>query len=80
VTVKLPEAELPAASSARQATVVARTGKVAPEAGAQVTGTEPSTSSVALAPKDTAAPSGPLAGAVVSAGRLRTGAVVSGAV
>ena len=53
------------------------TGKVAPEAGVQVGVKVPSTSSTAVAVKVTTAPLGPVAGAVMSAGTVTTGAVVS---
>jgi hypothetical protein len=49
VTVKLPEAVLPAASWALAFTVVVPSGKVLPEAGLSVTTTAPSVSSVAEA-------------------------------
>ena len=48
VTVKLAVAELPAASAAVHVTVVVPIGKVVPDAGAQVTGTAPSTLPVAV--------------------------------
>lgn len=47
VTVKLPVALFPALSVAVQVTVVVPSGKVEPEAGVQLTGTVPSTASVA---------------------------------
>jgi hypothetical protein len=49
VTLNDPEAELPALSVAEQETVVVPTGNVDPEAGEQLTGTEPSTRSEAEA-------------------------------
>src|SRR5437660_539638 len=60
---------------AEQLTVVAPTGKVAPLPGEQVTGSVPSTTSVAVATKVTAAPEGPLASVVMSAGRCSAGGV-----
>ena len=48
VTVKLLEAVLPAASEAEQLTVVVPRAKVEPEAGEQVTATEPLTRSLAV--------------------------------
>jgi hypothetical protein len=49
VAVKLPVAVLPAASAAVHVTVVEPIGRVAPDAGAQVTATTLSTTSVAEA-------------------------------
>jgi len=76
-TVKLPSAVLPAASVAEQLTVVVVIPNVEPEAGVHVTGTAPSTLSVAVALYVTAAPDGPVASAVIAEGRVNTGAVVS---
>ncbi len=50
VTLKVAEPELPRVSAALQVTVVVPMGKVDPEGGLQVTGREPSTTSVAEAP------------------------------
>jgi len=50
VTVKLPVDVLPAESVAEQVTVVVPRGKIDPDAREQVTGSVPSTLSVALAP------------------------------
>jgi hypothetical protein len=79
VTVKLPVASLPAASLAEQSTIVSPKGKVLPEAGEQVTRTEPSLSSVAegAGSNVTAVPSGPVASTVISAGSERAGGVMS---
>src|SRR5947207_3084887 len=51
--------------------------KVLPEAGLQVVATLPSTMSLAVAEKLTAAPDGPVASAVMSEGTVTIGAVVS---
>jgi hypothetical protein len=80
VTLKVLVAVLPAASVAVQVTVVSPSGKVLPEAGVQVGVIEPSTISLAVAVKLTSAPLGPLAGTVLSAGRVSVGAVVSSTV
>ena len=78
VTSKLLLPVLPAASVAVQVTVVVPRPKVEPEAGAHVTGTLPSTRSVALAVKVTTAPDGPVASIpVMFAGTVTAGAVVS---
>jgi len=77
VTLKLPLVVLPALSVAEQSTLVVPSGNVLPEAGVQDTVTEPSTMSVAEAEKETTAPDGPVASAVISPGRVRIGAVVS---
>jgi len=50
VTMKLPLDVLPALSVAEQVTTVTPRGNVEPDAGEQVTGSGPSTLSVALAP------------------------------
>jgi len=76
VTVKLPVDVLPALSVAEQVTTVRPTGKVEPDGGEQVTGTVPSTTSVAVAVKVTAAPEGPVADAVMDVGKLKEGGVV----
>lgn len=78
VTLKLPAIELPESSVAVQVTdVVASSGKVLPEAGEQVNVTEASAISVAEAENVTAAPDGPVASAMMSAGKVRIGSVVS---
>ena len=77
VTVKLPLALWPAASRAEHVTVVVPSANVLPEAGAHVGTTLPSTRSVAVAVNVTAAPDGPVAGTVMSAGRCNAGPVVS---
>ena len=77
VTLKWPMAEFPAVSVAKQLTSVVPIGKVEPEAGEQITETVGSTLSVAEAEKVTAAPAGPVAGVVMSAGNVRVGGVVS---
>src|SRR5258708_5073270 len=77
VTLNELAAELPALSDAARLTVVVPSGNVLPEAGLATTETAPSTSSVALAVKFTNAPEGPMASAVMSAGAVMTGGVVS---
>lgn len=77
MTVKLPLAVFPRVSEAEQFTVVVVIGNVLPEAGTQVTGREPSTMSVAEAEKVATAPAGPVASAVIFAGRVNVGGVVS---
>jgi hypothetical protein len=77
VTVKLPFAVLPDESVAEQLTVVVPMGNVEPEAGVHVTGTEPSTSSVAVAVYVTTAPDALVASTVMLDGSERVGAVVS---
>jgi len=57
--------------------VVTKTGKINPETGEHVTATGPSTRSVAEAEYVTTAPLGPEAEAVISAGSVRVGGVVS---
>src|SRR5260370_15538104 len=76
VTVKLPVDVLPTLSVAEQVTVVVPSGKIEPEGGEQVTGSVPSTTSVAVAAKVTAAPDGPVASAVMDVGKLKEGGVV----
>jgi hypothetical protein len=71
------EPVLPALSVAEHVTLVEPTGNVEPEAGVQVTGTEPSTRSEAEALKVTLAPLGPVALTVMSAGTVTTGGVLS---
>src|SRR5262245_11960308 len=68
---------LPAASVDVQVTVVWPSGNVLPEGGAHVVATAPSTRSVALAAKLTAAPDGPVASSVMFAGTDTAGGVVS---
>jgi hypothetical protein len=79
VTLKVAPLELPAASRAEQVTVVVLIGKVEPGADAHVTGTLPSTTSVATGSKYvTGAPSADSASVVIAAGTPEiTGAVVS---
>ena len=77
VTVNAVEPELPAASDAAQVTVFVPRAKVLPDAGEQVAATSPSTASVAEAPYDVVAPSGPAASTVRSSGTVTAGAVVS---
>ena len=82
VTVNAAEAVLPCTSTAPQVTVVAPIGKTSPLStglpGARHTvATVPSTMSTALDAKLIAAPSVPVAEAVISAGTVRSGAVVS---
>jgi len=77
VTLKLPLVVLLALSVAEQLTDVVPTGKVLPEGGTQVTGSEPSITSVAVAVKVTTAPDGPVAVVVMSAGSVRMGAPLS---
>jgi hypothetical protein len=80
VMVKLPEAVLPAASVAEQLTVVVPGANVLPEAGEQLTATEPSTRSEADAEYVTTAPEIPVAAVVMLAGRVSVGGVVSSTV
>lgn len=78
VTVKLPLAELPAASVPEQFTVVVVfTGKVAPEAGLQLAVPGPLKPSVTVTEKGTTAPDGLVGPVTMFAGRLRVGAVLS---
>src|SRR6266851_5435858 len=77
VTVKVPLAELPLVSVAVQFTVVLPSAKVLPEAGEQLGVTGPSIASLAVAVKLTEAPMGPVASAVMLAGRVSAGGVVS---
>lgn len=77
VTVKLPLAELPAASVPEQFTVVVPIGKVAPEAGLQLTVPGPLKPSVTVTEKGTTAPDGLVGPVTMFAGRLRVGAVLS---
>src|SRR5206468_3925265 len=66
-----------AASKALQVTVVLPRAKVLPLAGKQVTASVPSTMSLAVAVKVTVAPAALVASAVIGAGQLTVGAVVS---
>jgi hypothetical protein len=77
VTVKLRLARLPALSVAEQFTVVVAMGNVAPDAGLHVTGSVPSTMSVADGVKVTTAPLAPVACTVIFAGTVIDGGVVS---
>src|SRR5262245_17993953 len=63
-TRKIPCALTPCAFVAKQPTVVSPSAKVEPEDGLQVTGTTPSSTSVAPAVKVTVAPVGPVASPV----------------
>lgn len=77
-TLKLALPVLPCASVAEQVTVVvASRAKVEPERGEQVGAITPSTRSLAVAVKVTAAPEGPVASAVMLAGTVTVGGVVS---
>ena len=77
VTVNEPLAVLLCASVALHCTVVVPIAKVEPERGLQVTGTGPSTSSLADAEYVTVAPAAEVASAVMFAGSVRTGGVLS---
>ncbi len=77
VTVKVADPVLPAVSVAEQVTVVVPSGKVLPDAGIQTGVIEPSTVSVAVAVNVTTAPAELVASAVISAGTVTTGSVVS---
>src|SRR5919107_2356934 len=77
VTEKVAVEVLPAASVAEQLTDVVPIGKVLPEGGVQVTPTEPSMASSAVALKVTTAPSGLVASFVMGPGTVTTGGVVS---
>src|SRR5437773_591414 len=76
-TPKPPLPVLPAPSVAEHDTPDSPSENVLPDAGEQLTATEPSTMSLALAENDAAAPVGPVASTVMSAGTVTTGAVVS---
>src|SRR5437764_6812950 len=66
VTLKLARAALPRESVAAHCTVVKPSGKIVPEAGEQVTGSAPSTASVAVGEfQVTMAPLGPVASTVI---------------
>jgi hypothetical protein len=77
VTVKLPVDVLPRVSLAEHATVVVPIGNVEPDAGVQVTGRAPSTTSLAVAVKLAMAPVGPVEGRTRFPGNVRVGPVVS---
>ena len=77
VTLKLPVLVLPVLSVAEQLTMVCPIGNNEPEAGKQVTGTEPSTASRAEAVKVTTAPEAFCAGTFISAGNVKTGGTLS---
>lgn len=77
VTVKPADALLPASSVAVHETLVGPSGNVDPEAGVQTGVTDPSTRSLAVAEKETLAPDGPVASAVIPPGTVRAGGVVS---
>jgi hypothetical protein len=74
---KLALPVLPRLSVDEQVTVVVPMGKVEPDGGLQVTGREPSTKSLAEAANVTTLPVGPVASAVMFAGSVSTGGVVS---
>src|SRR5882762_10417485 len=76
-TSKVAVAVLPALSLALQLTVVVPIGNRLPDAGVQVTGTSPSTVSVAEAVKVTTAPAGLVASTVIAPGTVRVGGSVS---
>src|SRR5205809_559790 len=77
VILKLLLAVLPPPSVAVTITVVSPSGKREPEAGEEVTDTAPSTRSEALAAKLTGAPAALVASAVMLAGTVIVGGVVS---
>jgi hypothetical protein len=77
VTVKLPVAVLPDESDAEHDTVVTPIANVEPDAGVHVTGTVPSTMSVAVAAKLTTAPAGDVAATRIGAGSDNAGATPS---
>src|SRR5438876_85885 len=77
VTVKEFIPVLPLPSLAEQVTVVAPSGKLLPETGVQVTGTDPAQTSSALAVKLTVASPPPVHSAEMGAGTVTTGAAVS---
>jgi hypothetical protein len=70
-------AVLPAASVAEQFTVVVPSAKVLPDAGMHVTAGLVGFASVAVALNITTAPAGPIASAVILAGRLSVGGTES---
>ena len=77
VTVKRRVALLPAPSMAEAMTTVGPSANVLPDAGLNVTGTDPLTVSEALPAKATVAPVGPVASAKRSVSGAMTGAMVS---
>ena len=77
VTVKLPVLVFPCKSTAEQLTVVVPIENNEPDAGKQVTGTGPSTKSLAEAVKLTVAPEMLVAGTVILAGNVNTGPALS---
>ena len=79
VTVKDADPVLPAASVAEQFTVLVVIGNVEPEAGVHVTGTGPSTLSVAVTVNVTTLPDAEVASEVMLEGTVRTGGIVSAA-
>jgi hypothetical protein len=76
VTAKLAAPVLPCVSVAVHVTVVVPMANVLPDAGVHVTGSVPSTRSIADAVYATTAPLGPVAGAVMLGGTVTTGDVV----
>ena len=77
VTVKLPFVVLLCKSVAEQLTVVIPRANIVPDAGAQITATDPSTTSDEIAENVAVAPRVPVASMLMFAGRVRIGAVVS---
>ncbi len=77
MTLKLALPVLPWASVAVQFTVVVPIGKVSPDCLSQVGVIAPSTMSLAEAVKVTGAPAGPVASAVMLAGTITVGGVLS---
>jgi len=77
VTVNVAVATFPCPSVAVQSTRVAPSGNTKPDDGLQVAATGPSTMSVAPTENGTAAPPGPVASEMMSAGTVSDGGVVS---
>src|SRR4051812_416439 len=77
VTVKEPLLALPWTSVAEQVTAVTPMAKELPLLGTQAGANAPSTRSVAMAAKLTAAPAGPVASAESAGGNVSAGGVVS---
>src|SRR5688572_20409558 len=77
VTENAALALFPRVSDAVQFTVVVAMPNIEPEVGVQLTLTEPSTRSVAVAVKVTVAPAGPVASLMMSAGTVIVGGVLS---
>jgi hypothetical protein len=77
ITLNVPVAERPVPSVAEQLTSVPPTGNTELEAGAQLTGTLPPTTSTAAAVKVTTAPAVPVDSAAIWIGSVNTGARVS---